>query len=108
MRGLVNSYQSGSARRLRAPMEPLEQRFLLSLAVTKTVQELALMGPRTQAPPAPAVTDAKAGPLAKLGALLPLWNEYQQYVQAHGNADGFKPTELGVHMDGDGVLIEAY
>src|SRR5438477_12950824 len=69
MRGQLNSFALVKARSLRAPIESLEQRFLLSVAVERTMAELKLMGPLAQAP---AVTDIKNGPLAKLGALLPL------------------------------------
>ena len=37
--------------------------------------------------------DLKNGPLAKVAALVPIWNEYKDYLAAHGNnAAGFAPS----------------
>ena len=71
---------------LRAVVEGLEARVLLSVA----------MG------------NAKHGPLAKLGALGDIRQEYLDYVVAHGSGAGFVPAEQWLALAGDGLLIEAY
>src|SRR6187431_462338 len=57
---------------------------------------------------AAATFDVKNGPLAKAGALVPLFAEYQAYVTEHGSAVGFKPTAKDLVLSGDGVAIELF
>src|SRR5256885_6108867 len=71
------------------PIEPLERRYLLASAVA-------------------ALDDLKNGPLARVGALVPLLDEYQSYVSSHGSPGGFVPADRSNLFNGDGVLIEAY
>src|SRR5262245_36409635 len=52
--------------------------------------------------------NAAAGAIAKAGGLAPLLEDYQNYVAAHGNANGFVARQRTLRVNGDGVAVEVF